>query len=107
MINMKKSERKQPFPYPSPERVAELNRLVANGCTKKLARTLINAANRIARATPAKGERCGAKTRKGVPCIAKARANGRCTIHGGMSTGPRTPEGRSRALSNLLCYKKT
>ena len=28
------------------------------------------------------------------PCQAKAMANGRCKNHGGMSTGPRTIEGR-------------
>ena len=34
--------------------------------------------------------KCGAKTRKGVPCIAQAMKNGRCRNHGGMCTGPRT-----------------
>jgi len=41
--------------------------------------------------------RCGAKTRKGTPCQAPAMANGRCRLHGGKSTGPRTPEGLERA----------
>lgn len=36
--------------------------------------------------------RCGAKTRKGTPCKAPAMANGRCRMHGGKSTGPKTPE---------------
>jgi len=27
--------------------------------------------------------------------------NGRCKFHGGMSTGPKTSEGRARALANL------
>lgn len=40
--------------------------------------------------------RCGARTRKGTPCIRKARANGRCPNHGGMSTGPKTEEGKRR-----------
>lgn len=30
----------------------------------------------------------------GNPCKAKAMTNGRCKNHGGMSTGPKTPEGR-------------
>lgn len=30
----------------------------------------------------------------GHPCQAKALANGRCKNHGGMSTGPRTIEGK-------------
>ena len=38
---------------------------------------------------------CGAYARStGQPCKAKALANGRCKNHGGMSTGPRTLEGR-------------
>lgn len=41
----------------------------------------------------ANAPRCGAKTRSGKPCKAPAMRNGRCRMHGGMSTGPRTPEG--------------
>jgi hypothetical protein len=44
---------------------------------------------------------CGAKTRKGTACKCKALTNGRCKLHGGLSTGPRTIEGKQRALSNL------
>ena len=46
--------------------------------------------------------RCGAVTRKGTPCKARAvwddeldrPVNGRCCCHGGASTGPRTGAGR-------------
>jgi hypothetical protein len=39
--------------------------------------------------------RCGAYARTtGNPCQAKALTNGKCKNHGGMSTGPKTPEGR-------------
>jgi len=39
--------------------------------------------------------RCGAHARTtGQPCKAKALINGRCKNHGGMSTGPKTVEGR-------------
>ena len=39
--------------------------------------------------------KCGAHARStGQPCQAKALANGRCKNHGGMSTGPKTQEGR-------------
>ena len=39
--------------------------------------------------------KCGAYARStGNPCQAKALRNGRCKNHGGMSTGPKTPEGR-------------
>jgi hypothetical protein len=38
--------------------------------------------------------RCGAKKRKkGTPCGSPAMANGRCRLHGGLSTGPKTKEG--------------
>lgn len=40
---------------------------------------------------------CGARTRKGTDCRNKSEpGRGRCKFHGGMSTGPRTPEGRER-----------
>lgn len=38
---------------------------------------------------------CGAHARTtGNPCQAKALANGRCRLHGGMARGATTPEGR-------------
>jgi hypothetical protein len=46
-----------------------------------------------AQATP----RCGAKRRDGVSCTSPVMKNGRCRMHGGKSTGPRTPEGLERA----------
>jgi hypothetical protein len=40
---------------------------------------------------------CGAYARSTeAPCRAKGLANGRCRNHGGLSTGPKTPEGKSR-----------
>jgi hypothetical protein len=45
--------------------------------------------------------RCGARTRTGSPCIAPALGNGRCRMHGGLSTAPRTPEGRWRVAEAL------
>ncbi|WP_281041329.1 HGGxSTG domain-containing protein [Methylobacterium nonmethylotrophicum] len=41
--------------------------------------------------------RCGARRRDGGSCLGPAMPNGRCRIHGGTSTGARTPEGRERA----------
>ncbi len=46
---------------------------------------------------PNSAPRCGAKTRKGTSCRQPAMKNGRCRLHGGKSTGPRTPEGLERA----------
>lgn len=52
---------------------------------------------------------CGAKTRAGGKCKAppvwdKANnrpVNGRCRMHGGLSTGPKTEEGKRRSLAGL------
>ena len=49
-----------------------------------------------------RGLTCGAIKKNGKPCrMATLGANGRCKLHGGASTGPRTAEGRARALENL------
>ena len=41
------------------------------------------------------GKRCLAKTRKGTLCQSPAfKHNGKCRLHGGRSTGPKTQEGR-------------
>ena len=43
------------------------------------------------------GQRCGAKTRQGTPCQRPANLrNGKCRLHGGASSGPRTKEGRAK-----------
>ena len=40
-------------------------------------------------------KQCGAHARStGAPCKAMALPNGRCKLHGGMSTGPKTEAGR-------------
>lgn len=42
-------------------------------------------------------KRCGAHARTtGCPCKARPLANGRCKLHGGKSTGPKTAEGKQR-----------
>jgi hypothetical protein len=41
--------------------------------------------------------RCGAKTRAGGRCLVRVeRGSFRCRFHGGLSTGPKTAEGRAR-----------
>ena len=58
--------------------------------------------------------RCGAKRKRdGKPCEAPvvwdderdAPRNGRCRVHGGCSTGPRTSEGRAQSLHNLVQFR--
>jgi hypothetical protein len=54
----------------------------------------------------AQAKPCGAKTRTGRPCRAKGLPRThRCKWHGGCSTGPKTPEGRARAMANLKQYR--
>lgn len=45
--------------------------------------------------------RCGARTRQGTPCRQRGAGNNlRCRFHGGLSTGPKTAEGKRRAALN-------
>ena len=51
---------------------------------------------------------CGAKTRRGTPCQRKLLLKGgRCPNHGGLSTGPRTPERRLRSAQAIAAYWST
>src|SRR5215470_4017793 len=43
-----------------------------------------------------KAPRCGARNRLGSPCKCPAMPNGRCRLHGGLSTGPKTNAGIER-----------
>lgn len=43
-----------------------------------------------------KADICGANTRDGRCLNAPINGTGRCRLHGGASTGPRTPEGRQK-----------
>jgi hypothetical protein len=51
------------------------------------------------RGDPNLAPRCGARARSGNPCRAPGMANGRCRMHGGKCTGPRTPEGKARTIA--------
>ena len=46
------------------------------------------------------GRRCGATTRADGACLNPAiKGRGRCKLHGGKSTGPRTEEGKARSIA--------
>ena len=54
-----------------------------------------------------RGLTCGARTRSGTPCKLRSLClNGRCNLHGGMSTGPTTAEGKARSALNGYAPKK-
>src|SRR5262252_10132518 len=48
-----------------------------------------------------KAKRCGAINRRGGLCQCPAMPNGRCRLHGGLSTGPKTLEGIERIRQAL------
>ena len=51
------------------------------------------------------GKRCEAKTRKGTPCQRPAKLPvGRCRLHGGASTGPRTEDGLKRLADSKTIH---
>lgn len=44
---------------------------------------------------------CGATTRAGTPCKQRGLfSSGRCNLHGGLSTGPKTEAGKEQARIN-------
>jgi hypothetical protein len=48
--------------------------------------------------------KCGAKTRRGTSCRMQShfqdgRGGGHCRLHGGLSSGPKSPEGKARSLA--------
>ncbi|MCZ6839478.1 MAG: HGGxSTG domain-containing protein [Alphaproteobacteria bacterium] len=57
---------------------------------------------------------CGARCRTGAACRARVvwdfehnrPRNGKCRMHGGLSTGPRTLAGRLRSLANLKQFRE-
>jgi len=68
-----------------------------NEARAKRSKTPILLKNNNPQGNPHNAPRCGAKTRMGTPCRGPAMKNGRCRMHGGKSTGPRTPEGLARS----------
>ena len=62
----------------------------------------VDAARVELRSTVDNGTTCGARCRDGHACRApRVPGRRRCRMHGGLSTGPRTPEGMARALEAL------
>lgn len=51
-------------------------------------------------------KQCNAKTRDGKQCQGRAiNGTNKCKNHGGKSTGPKTKEGKAKALANLKQYR--
>ena len=53
------------------------------------------------------GQRCEAKTRRGTLCRRPAKLPvGKCKLHGGNSTGPRTADGLARLVASKTTHGK-
>jgi hypothetical protein len=87
-----------PSPGPSPRRLRSLFR-AGNSATGR----------------PSRRQRCDARVKnvfrigkngvrvpRGLFCKGWAMENGRCWVHGGASTGPRTPEGKARVVAAMV-----
>ena len=99
---MNKLARPVPYPIGSESRRMAIARIRRNSNRSyRDAMILVIAANQRARNTPIQGEKCEAMTRQRSPCRCKALANGRCKLHGGHSTGPKTREGKLASTANL------
>jgi hypothetical protein len=48
----------------------------------------------------------GVTTIRGLHCRAWAMPNGRCRVHGGASTGPRSPEGKARVVAAMIVGRR-
>lgn len=99
---MKKDLRPIPYPIGSKARQQIIDDLLRySRHSRKEIIAYITDANRRARERPRPGEKCGARTRKGAACQCKALSNGRCKFHGGLSTGPKTADGKVTVTKNL------
>ncbi|NDG49024.1 MAG: hypothetical protein EBY30_08250 [Rhodospirillales bacterium] len=51
---------------------------------------------------------CGARNRSGMPCKRRdLYLSGRCKLHGGLSTGPKTDDGKARSARNGKAASRT
>ena len=54
------------------------------------------------------GTICEARTRRGTPCQRPGnKINGRCKLHGGRSTGPRTEDGLAGLVASKTTHERT
>ena len=49
---------------------------------------------------------CNARTRRGTLCRGYALTNGRCKLHGGLSTGPKTAAGWKRTRAGYNAWRR-
>jgi hypothetical protein len=86
------------------EAIAKLK--VIDGMTEAEARAFLRDKVKHYRDKTRPWELCLAMNRRGLPCQARALDNGRCRNHGGLSTGPKTEDGRRRSLAGLKQFRR-
>ena len=81
--------------------MAVRRRAAAGSGKKRFARTPVGVVRYVKSGMDGKVKKCGAYARSsGLPCRAKGLGRGgRCRLHGGASTGPKTAEGAARSLA--------
>ena len=90
--------------YQRLEAIAKLK--VMNGMSEAEARAFLRNMVKHYRNRGMPYELCGAKNRRGLPCQARALDNGRCRNHGGLSTGPKSEDGKRRSLACLKQFRR-
>jgi hypothetical protein len=93
----------RPPPSPSPRRL------------RSMLRSLRSRSAKPASGGPSRRRRCDARVKnlfkickngvrvsRGLFCKAWAMENGRCRVHGGLSTGPRSPDGKARVVAAMV-----
>jgi hypothetical protein len=85
---------------PSPPDLADEQRVADALAAAQIARTS-GLTGRCPRTPEVHARTCGARTRAGTACkIRSFWSNGRCKLHGGASTGPKTEQGRQQSAVN-------
>ena len=104
---MRRQDRWIPFPWPE-KWWAEYRRCRDKyGWPHEWIVQHIRSMNNVWRGVAHNREKCLARTRRGTLCQAQALLKStRCRLHGGLSTGAKTPEGKAKALANLRQYRK-
>lgn len=105
---MNRKLRPVPFPRGSEKRrnmIAHILKYTLHTYREAVAQVV--ARNKHAQNKPCSGEKCWAKTRAGGWCECHAMSNGRCRLHGGLSTGPKTQAGKVKSTGNLTNAKRS
>jgi len=97
----------RPSLSPSPRAVRSMQRSLRRGSAKpapwdRAGRGRARRRRCDARVKPFKVGKHGVRVSRAPRCRAWAMANGRCRVHGGWSTGPKSPDGKARVVAAMV-----